>query len=384
MKKLIDNNKSPFFVFILWRVIITFPAIFSLKLLPLQNNFLGGGRGAYLNSPLFWGWANFDGEHYLSIARYGYTSFQQFFFPVYPLVLRFLPKLLEQTISVYQLSALIISNLFFLGSLVVLWHLLLMDYKKKTSFFILFTLAVFPTSFYFGAVYTESLFLFLVVLFFYFLRKKKYLSAGIIAAFASATRIIGIVLLSALLLEYFTLIKEKKKINWPSALTALLLAPAGLLLYMFYLHLSTGDALIFLHTVNIFGDQRSNHFIILPQVFYRYIFKIFPHLSTYFPVYFSTILEFSSSVLFLALVIVAYLRLRLSYFIYFLGGYMIPTFSGSFSSLPRYVLVLFPGFILLGLIMEKQSLAVKIMFYSSCLILLGVAEALFFRGYWIS
>ena len=51
-----------------------------------------------------------------------------------------------------------------------------------------------PYSFYFGSVYTEAMFVLFIALFFYAAAKKKYLWAGLAAAFASATRIVGCLL----------------------------------------------------------------------------------------------------------------------------------------------------------------------------------------------
>ena len=51
--------------FVIWRIAITLIAILSIRYLPLfSQNFFGGKYINYITNPLFWGWANFDGEHY--------------------------------------------------------------------------------------------------------------------------------------------------------------------------------------------------------------------------------------------------------------------------------------------------------------------------------
>jgi hypothetical protein len=66
------------------------------------------------------------------------------------------------------------------------------------------------------------------------------------------------------------------------------------------------------------------------------------------------------------------------------AGYLIPTLSGSFSSLPRYVLVLFPGFILMAVWLSKKSRWLQTAVLLILFLALGIATALFARGYWVA
>ncbi|MCX6706189.1 MAG: hypothetical protein NTV24_03765, partial [Candidatus Woesebacteria bacterium] len=140
-----------------------------------------------------WAWANFDGEHYLAIAKEGYHLAEQAFFPLYPLLIKFFGG--------GAWSGLFISNTAFFLALVGLYKLLRIDYCVKVAKLAVILLLIFPTSFYFGAVYTESIFLCFVVWSFYFYRKENYLLSGILGAFASATRVIGVILLPIYLAE---------------------------------------------------------------------------------------------------------------------------------------------------------------------------------------
>lgn len=379
--------KKTIFLYLTWRLLIFLFVVLSVKLLPLQKDYLGGGMSNYLSNPLFWWHSNFDGEHYLSIARYGYKSLQYFFFPVFPLLIRYSSIPFGNHLSIFQLSGLVISTLFSLLALLYLTKLVKLDFKKTNLNVFLLTYLLFPTSFYLTAVYTESLFLFLVIFSFYQARKKSWLAAGLAAAVASATRVVGVSLVAALVVEYILQNNLHKNINLNKYLGLLLLSflmIGGLLVYLLFLYQKTGDALIFLHEVEIFGDQRSSELILLPQVFYRYIFKILPNLNSYWPVIFTTFLELASAILFLGLIVLGYFKLRLSYWIYLTLGYLIPTLSGSFSSLPRYVLVLFPGFVLLTQFLQKQSGFVQKALAALSFASLGLAVGLFSRGFWIS
>ena len=361
--------------FLIWRIALFIFLFLAIKYVPLQKNFLGGGMENYLKAPWLWAWANFDGEHYLSIAQKGYGFGEQAFFPIYPLFIKFLGG--------WVWSGLVISHVSFFLALLGLYKLVKLDFSESFSKTAIILLLLFPTSFYFGSVYTESLFLMLSVWSFYFVRQGKWIMAGLIGSLASATRPIGILLLPVLVAEYFSS-KNKFKIDeW--SLMYLLLIPLGLFLYMYYLKFTTGDWLYFFHSLPSFGEQRSSYPVLLPQVFYRYFFKILPALNfSYFPVLFTTYFELLVAIAFSIFSVIGFFKLRLSYAMYLALGYLVPTLSGSFSSLPRYVLVIFPAFILLSLFMLKLKKLPRVAISLTLFILNIVSFMLFSRGYWIS
>ena len=367
--------------FIIWRIAIFIFALLSIKFLPVfSHNYFGGGYSNYTVNPLFWGHLNFDGEHYLAIAQNGYQPLEYFFFPLFTIAIRFFSLAKDQVTLVW--TGLIISNLLFLFALIGIYKLVEIDYKENVAKLTLILMLFFPTSFYFATYYTESLFLILVVWAFYLARRGNFLVASILAAFASAARVVGVVLLPVLLIEYF--LKSKNK-NLFVAAETILISPLGLVVYLYFLLKQPGDPLIFLHQVSIFGEQRSSTLILLPQVIYRYVFKILPHVTYYyFPNVFTTYLEFIIGILFLALIIYGFWKLRISYSIYALLVYLVPTLAGSFSSMPRYVLVVFPVFILVALFLSKVPRVYKYILFSVMLILLVFSTAMFWRGYWLS
>ncbi|OGM65650.1 hypothetical protein A3A52_02055 [Candidatus Woesebacteria bacterium RIFCSPLOWO2_01_FULL_39_14] len=381
--------------FVIWRGLLFIFLFLALYYLPLQKNFLGGGLENYLEKPYLWAWANFDGEHYLAIAKEGYKPLTYFYFPVYPISTRLFAGLIGGSFYSYVVSGLFLSHAAFFIGLIGLVRLIRLDYKKDIAITTVFLLLLFPTSFYFGSFYTESLFLALVVWSFYFARKKRWILAGLFGAIASATRIVGVVLFPALVVEAWGDRRDKEdRRNWGMKIFGVFLIPIGLFFYMYYLKSTTGDPLEFLHSVGIYGEQRSTQIILLPQVFYRYIFKILPNINyDYFPVVFTTWLEFLTAVLFGGLGLLGILgglkrlrkiRIRLSYLIFLVLGYIIPTLSGSFSSMPRYVLILFPGFILMAVYLNELKSSYRYFFFCVLFILLGIATALFVRGYWIA
>lgn len=324
--------------YLIWILSLFLILFFAIKFIPVQKNFLGGGSENYQKNPYLYSWANFDGEHYLSIAKNGYGNGEQAFFPLYPMLIRYLGN------NIYV--ALIISNISFLLTLLGL-------YKLTKSKLVITLLLFFPTSFYFASVYTESLFLCLVVWSFYLFQKGKYLSGFVLGSLSSLTRVIGII-------------------------------PVGVLGYMAYSKYKWGDFLAFFHAAKNFGEQRSDHLILLPQVFYRYLVKIIPNLTwSYFPVVFTTLLELFTALLFLYVIIISFKKIKLEYWLFLTIGYLVPTLSGSFSSLPRYVLVLFPFYLLMAERL-KNSKAKLFVFLAISAILQVISFSMFARGYWLS
>jgi len=370
--------------FFIWRILLQIIVLFVSKSLPLQESFLGGD-GHYLDNPGFWSWMNFDAEHYLSIARNGYKPLQYFYFPFYPILVQKLAYFLSfKYAGQYALLGLLVSHTSFFAALIGLYKLVRSFYSKNITRLSILLLLFFPTSYYFVSFYTESIFLLLIVWTFYFARQEKWEKVGAVGLLASSARSIGVILLPALVLEF--LIKHRKKITLNEALQriSILLIPLGLLGYMYYLKLSTGSYLSFNESGYIFGEYRSATPVLLPQVYYRYIFKIIPNLNySYFPVVFTTFLEFLSATLMFTLLIYGVKKIPSSWYFYMLGGFIVPTLYLNFVSMPRYAVVLFPAFVLLAKFLNNKSKLKTIYFSVSCLGLV-IALSLFSRGYWIS
>ncbi len=174
-------------------------------------------------------WANFDGVYYLLIAEEGYTV-NAGFFPLFPLAINFIASIFGNTLpfsEIQYFTALFLISIFFLISLILFYKLVRLDYKKHTAMWSFIFLLLFPTSFFFAAIYSESLFLLLLILSFYFARKRNWLLASIFAMLLTATRFVGIAILPALLYEFYIAEKTLLKTKAISLLTI----PAGLIGY---------------------------------------------------------------------------------------------------------------------------------------------------------
>lgn len=380
--------KRPIFVililFIIWRLVLIFVGIFAVSNVPLGNKdrFLGGGPQNYQMKPEFYSWANFDGEHYLSISIHGYKFLEQAFFPVYPMLISFFtnPFSTDAFSSLFYstFAGLLISNIAFFFALVFLWELIRIDYSAKIAYLTVILLLVFPTSFYFGALYSESLFLLLSVLSFYFARKNKWFLASIFGFLSSATRIFGLLLLPALLFEVHQQKARFSKTFW------IFLIPLGLGVYMLYQYLTVGDPFAFYRLQKIVGEQHQSGLTLLPQVYFRYL-KMLLTVDMTNPIYQTVVLEFVIGIVFFLLPIYGYFKkIRLSYLFYALAAFLSPTIQGSFSSVPRYVIVFFPSFIVLALLLNKLPKFIQLAILCISFAALFIETILFLRGYWVA
>ena len=382
--KLSKDIQRIILLFLCWKMILILISFMAIKFIPLsyQDRFLGGGPINYHLSPQLFSWANFDGEHYLSIAIFGYKGLEQAFFPVYPMLISFFAKPLSEDLLSSLINStiigLIISNAVFLLALIILYELIRKDFSKKIALLTISLLLIFPTSFYFGALYNEALFLLLSVNSFISARNGKWMQAGIWGAFASGTRIFGILLFPALLIEAYIQGEKLSKALWT------LLIPLGLGIYMLYQYLTVGDALAFYHLQKLVGEQHQSGLTLLPQVYFRYVKMILTVDKGSF-IYQTIWLEFLIGIMFFALPIYGYFKkIRLSYLFYAMAGFLLPSIQGSFSSVPRYVLILFPSFIILALWLDRLPKILRIFFFLLIIPLLIIETSLFLRGYWVS
>ncbi len=373
-------------VFIIWRLVDIIVAFLIPKLVHYLGNFSYPKDLLQFGLPkTIYSFANFDGVYYLRIAKLGYQQYEQAFFPLYPLLISFFSLFFKN----YLLSGLFISNLsFFLGLVIFLKYLKLVstNFNKFQPILAILFLLLFPTSFFFGAVYTEGFFFFLVVSTFYFLAKKNYGRAGFTAFLASLTRINGILLVIPFFLEFIKNLKKNKNL-WLLGFT--LLTPfLGLLTYMLFLLKTTGDALAFFHAQTVFGEGRTTKLILLPQVFYRYfkiLFTAQPNFQYFISLFEITVFSFVFIILIFDLIKNLKLKIKnlsiISLNLFSLGNILLPTFTGSFLSIPRFSLLSLSFFIFLGSIKNLSiKLALMIIFFILHLVFLSS----FLQGYFVS
>jgi Gpi18-like mannosyltransferase len=359
-------------VLIWWFSLASF-SFFSQSFLPkIVNGQLTHPGSQPLN--LISSWAGWDGGHFLGIAQSGYLyPFQYAFFPLFPLLIKIFSPLFAGNLLA---SGLILSNFCLFLALVFLFLLARLDFNLDTSRKALFFLLIFPTSFFLAALYSESLFLALVISSFYFARRQNWFIASSLAALASATRALGILLFFVLLFEYFY--QKKFKLKLDLNFFSIFISPLGLFSWLLYLKFATGNPWIFLEAQGYW--QRVATF---PwQTLSSYASFIFGINQVGTPAYAQIVLEFSSAVIFLLLLIFSSLRIRASYLLFgFL--YLFATFStGNLLSQPRLALAIFPAFLTLAVWAQNKIFDIFLTIFS--LLSLALFLSMFLAGFWIA
>jgi hypothetical protein len=206
------------------------------------------------------GLCRWDCAWYVRLAEIGYDGFPTprlinagnwAFFPAYPMLIGALVKLTGlPTMLVATATSIALS----VAAVRVAWPLLGRNLAAYTLFAV-FLLAG-PFSIYFTTFYTEVLFLFLAICVFVALQQRRWLLAGLFAAALSATRIVGVFIVFAILVEAW-LDHRGRGGTWrdfvpsvfrrPDLLLSFAIAPLGLFAYMAFLHFKVGDALAFQH-----------------------------------------------------------------------------------------------------------------------------------------
>lgn len=324
----------------------------------LQSNFL------------FWSWANFDGEHYLSIAKYGYqirNGFTQYaFFPLYPLLI----KAVSFVVRDYLIAGLLVTFL----SMTAILYLLprwLREVRVKDSTSVLAGLILSPGAVFLAAVYTEPLFLALALSVFYFTEKKKWGYAVLASALATAARVNGLFLAAYLI---FRIVHDRVQLK--KYLPLSLLSFSGIGAYMAYLYYRTGDALAWFHTQSEWGKGSATSPFTTAVNYLRAVTVEFTPDLTHLVVVIEVVVTLWA--LYLTYLVFKKKMLAQAYRLYLAGNLAMPILTGSLGSMPRFFLTLFPLLAVYPALPQKtRFIALSV---SSILGIVGII--LFTRGYW--
>ncbi len=361
-------------IFFCWQLIIIFLTHTSQYVLPLQPGYLGNSLSEYEKNPILYSRENFDGNHYIYIATRGYGFAQQAFFPLYPMLI----KTVNSFIANPVLSGVLISIVACFIGLIILAKVIALDFGEQIALWSIVALIIFPTSFFLSFVYTEGLFLFLTVSCIYLFKKNKFLLAGILGGLSSYTRLSGIFLFVGIATEFFT---NTKKITYK--ILCVLLMPLGLITYMYQLQKNYNDGLLFIHAQKFFNNNRSEQIILLPQTFWRYI-KIIWTVDRQNNIYPVALLEIFVTLLAIYLLI-KYIKIHPKlYSMYFFLSIIIPSLTGTLTSIPRYMLVCFPLFVAVGQFLAKSNSRIKLSVTLSSIFIFSAFLLLFVRGYWVA
>ena len=349
---------------------------FSWKALPIDT--------------LWQSWYRWDSVHFSYLATHGYTDWwRTAFFSLFPLLERYLVVVTGDPF----IAGLIISNVAGLGMLVVLYRLVEEDFDSERAYRTALYLSVFPTAFFFAAAYTESLFLLFALLGFYYMRQGNWWLAGACGFFATLTRSTGLLLLVPFCYEYLRQHQFKlRTLRFDVFGGALIVAGPGL--FMLYCYHRFHSFFPFSKAEHFMWsrDPQSPWFLIknvIAGIAQSNGFLSFHALRN--------IIDASQILLILALIILSVVgpwrfpRNRWVYAIYGIVLFVVLQVNpvkvnpirGPFplQSFPRYMLEVFPAFIVLAALGKYRTVHLSYVMVSG--VVLFVLLSLFLTGHWV-
>jgi len=315
---------------------------------------------------------HWDAGWFLRIAGQGYDFDSAPFFPMFPWLIRLVTFLTGNGVT----AGFLISNSALLVACCFLYIIAKEDYDEKTAATTVFLMLFFPTAIFFTSIYSESLLLAFALGSFYFARNGRWVWAVLLGSCAALSRNVGVVLFFAYL--YMQYRENNNRIILKKAVP-LLLIPASLSIFMLVLWKQAGDPLAFAHSLN--SEYWGYRHFAYPGAGQLLNLILFFYNSEFYSLF-----ESGMALSFLYLIIKSFKYLKdKPQLIFLILGFLIP-FSSVVDNLPlgmpRYILVLFPGYITLARLLDKNGLT---QVYSIISILVfSVISVMFVAGRWIS
>jgi hypothetical protein len=266
--------------------------------------------------------------------------------------------------------------------MVVLYRLAAIDLPRRLAERAVLLTAIFPFSFFFGAVYTESTFLLFTLLSFYGFRTRRWALGGIAGALATATRVTGIMMWPALALIAWRSAEPSPR-DRGAAAAGLAAATLGFVGYCAYIYSLTGQPLLWATALTRWGGGYhpggapwSAPVDLLRQLLtHPYAFLTTGPMALYDTLYGVTALAFAAMIPFV------WRRFGAAYGLFMLVNLYVPLSSGAFEGLGRYCSVLFPAFLWLATVRSRMAFASVVvgfaLFYTLGLALFTTVHPLF-------
>ena len=310
----------------------------------------------YSNTPvdvfaLLTSWDRQEVTTYLRIAQYGYRTLAELaFFPLFPWLIAGISHFLGSWS--YLLVGTLISNATLLGTLLIIYCLIVDAVGDHAAQRTLLYLCIFPTAFSFFVSYNEALYLLLVTGTFLAIQRQNWWLAGLVGLLATLTRLDGIFLVIPYLYELW--MQRTSPVFYFRALLytllPVILIPLGTTIYAIYCWQAFGDPLAFVKTLDTWSHSLIWPWQALSELFWA-------HLQPFGSVaQASLLLNLSATLGFILLAILGWRKIRASYSIWqcCLLLFMLETLgignTGNLLSNQHFVLTLFPGFLTLALL----------------------------------
>jgi hypothetical protein len=343
-------------------------------------------------SPFWDAFIRYDSGWYYQIARNGYgfvaggpsvgvgKAGKIAFFPLYPILMRYAGRLLGPGASDIYLGGILVAWTSFALAMVALFYLSRHELPPDRAERAVLLTAVFPFAFFFGLVYTESLFLLLTVLSFYGFRTRRWWLGGAAGALATATRVNGILMLPALAWIAWRAAQPTIR-DRARAAAGVLFVAAGVGAYSLFVYRLSGHPFEWAASISRWGYHPGGApwaapvHLLQTLVTHPYRYFTTDAMAPYDTMYGVT------GILFLLAVPFVWRRFGAGYGLFMLLNLLLPLSSGVFEGMGRYCSVLFPCFIWLASVRSRHVatalVVVFAMFYALGLALFTTIHPLF-------
>jgi hypothetical protein len=318
-------------------------------------------------------WNRWDALNYQKLAVQGYSAVGDMrptmvFYPLFPWTVR----LMTLVINNYLVSALIVSTLTSLAAGLLLYRLVQLDYPKAIAERAVWFLFIFPTSYFLHIGYTESLFLMLVLGCVLAARTGRWPLAGVLGALACLTRVTGLVLIPALLIEAGQQFWTTRRWQWQWLSVAIV--PMGFGGYLLLNNQVAGDPFAFMPIMK----ELYHKSLAWPWIGVRDAISNLNRAPSQ-----AQIVGMQECV-FIALgfvcTIASWIKLRPIYSVWMTGNWLLFTSVSFIVSVPRYTITMFPIFFLFAMLATRRLWLVVITVWS--LLYLALFASLFAWGRW--
>lgn len=325
-------------------------------------------------------WLSFgtwDARHYTYLVELGYRDFvpSAAFYPLLPwltfIVTWFGPNAL--------LAGYIVSNAASVAAIILFYKLVANWWDDEVAFYASLLLMLFPTGFYLNLMYSESLFLALVLAVFYLWDKKRPLLAALGAFFASLARPLGVLLIIPLLSELprLLLTKYRKDTLLLAPLFIALGALAGFSFYLLFMAFSTGSPWTGFAAQEFFLAKNNLLNLFHP---WQWLQANFLNIDLELHGFINSIIDRIVFGLYLISLYFIYRLKQPRLFWYSVVMGVVPALSGIMMAYTRYVLMVFPIFIVLALWNRRNILYIALPSYALQILLL-IMHAL---NFWVA
>jgi len=322
--------------------------------------------------------ARWDAIRYADIARSGYTwdgnplSQQNVvFFPAFPLAIR----VVSRFFAIHPLTAAwLVSITAFAWAMVLFARLARTFTDSEAATDAAWLLSCYPFAYFFGAAYSESLFLLTMCGLFLSLHRQEFGRAAIWGLVAGLTRPNGWLLcLPAAILAVSTTLPPRREVGqWLRRATAVTAPAFGALLFTLYLQLRFGDGLAWVKGQAAWGRTfRGLHLFVADRILYLRDLGL-PGALIEQPI---DIMNSAAALLALALTIPIGRRLGLAYGVLAAVLVLPPVLMGGSTSMGRLTSIVFPMFIWLAAALAAERRKALMVAFAT---LQGLAATLFY------